>query len=398
MEAIENVNALTRRWLERRGAEAGVLSGLGVWPLLAFLADAADEPGRAELSAALGVSADDAAEAARAVVDVVGSIPAAAMALGLWTKASLPMKEAWLRKLPRATHGELTGDTAADQKHLDAWASEHTRGMVPAYPLELDELTVLTIASALCVETEWAEPFTTGRTVGEGDGLWHRGGLRLTRSTDRLDHAAVATTPLGPVTTLNVVGGGDVDVHLVLGPESATPGDVLAAGVDVVGRRVACTTADRLPVGVPGPGLTVEETDAAHPGDVMAVQTVGFRIAADHDLLADADLFGLSTVTEDNRGHFPGMSPEPLCVGQAKQSAVAEFGAEGFRAAAVTAMALRFGAGRPLKTHRVRKVAVRFDRPFAYYAVHRESGLILVAGWVSEPVAFPWPGHGLTPA
>ena len=29
-----------------------------------------------------------------------------------------------------------------------------------------------------------------------------------------------------------------------------------------------------------------------------------------------------------------------------------------------------------------------FDRPFAYYAVHRDSGLILVAGWVSEPEGF----------
>ena len=28
---------------------------------------------------------------------------------------------------------------------------------------------------------------------------------------------------------------------------------------------------------------------------------------------------------------------------------------------------------------------VTFDRPFAYYAVHRPTGLILVAGWVTEP-------------
>jgi serine protease inhibitor len=388
VEAIAHVNALTRRWLARRGPEAGVVSGLGVWPLLAFLADAADGPGRTELADALGVPADDAAEAARAVFDVVASIPAAAMALGLWTKSGLPMRQDWLAKLPEATHGELTGDTAADQKRLDAWASEHTRGMVPKFPLALNPLTVLAIASALCVETEWADKFETGRTGGQTDDLWHGGGLRLTRSTGRLGHAAVATTPIGPVTTLNVVGGGGVDVHLVLGPEAVAPGEVLAAGVDVVGRTVASVTADRLPLGTPGPGISVEEREAKEPGDVLVVDTVGFRIEADHDLMADPDVFGLAAVSQGGRGHFPGMSPAPLFVGQAKQSAVAEFGAEGFRASAVTAVAMAFGMARPMTRYQVRRVAVRFDRPFAYYAVHRDSGLILVAGWVSEPVEY----------
>ena len=70
---------------------------------------------------------------------------------------------------------------------------------------------------------------------------------------------------------------------------------------------------------------------------------------------------------------------------KAVQDAVAEFSATGFRAAAVTAIGM-FGAAMPTQRYEVRHVAVTFDRPFAYYAVHRDSGLILVAGWVGEPV------------
>jgi serine protease inhibitor len=384
--AIEHVNALTKRWLARLDGASSVASGLGVWPLLAYLADAADGPGRAELAEALGVPADDAAEAARAVLDVVASMPSAAMALGLWTKASVPVEPAWLAKVPLGTYGWLTGDEEADKKRLDAWASEHTRGMVPTYPLRLDPRTLLTIASALCVETEWVEQFQPG--WGFGEGPWRGRSQALSRSTGDLRCAAVAATPLGPMTMLDVVGGGDVDVRLVLGPESAAPGDVLAAGVDVAGRKVPLTTADRLPLGLAGPGLEVDEIESVRPGDVLAVSTVAFKVTADHDLLDNADVFGLRSVMDPARGHFPGMSSVPLCVNQAKQSAVAEFSAEGFRAAAVTALGMMVGSAMPTKRYRTKVVRAVFNRPFAYYAVHRSSGLILAAGWVAEPEGF----------
>jgi serine protease inhibitor len=64
---------------------------------------------------------------------------------------------------------------------------------------------------------------------------------------------------------------------------------------------------------------------------------------------------------------------------------VAEFTAEGFEAAAVTAMAA-VGAGmRAVPPGRVKEVRVELDRPFGFFASHRASGLILAAGWVAEP-------------
>jgi len=48
--AVEHVNALTKRWLATAGSDSRVLSALGVWPLLAFLAVAAYDNRDAKLA------------------------------------------------------------------------------------------------------------------------------------------------------------------------------------------------------------------------------------------------------------------------------------------------------------------------------------------------------------
>jgi serine protease inhibitor len=112
---------------------------------------------------------------------------------------------------------------------------------------------------------------------------------------------------------------------------------------------------------------------------------VEFALEADHDLLATPDIFGLATVSDPTRGHFPGIAEVPLAVGQARQNLMARFNRRGFEAAAVTGFSIRLGAGRPQPKYEIREVTASFTRPFAYYAVHRPTGLILVAGWVAQP-------------
>ena len=87
-------------------------------------------------------------------------------------------------------------------------------------------------------------------------------------------------------------------------------------------------------------------------------------------------------MTDVSRGHFPAMSSHPLAVSAAKQNAIAHFTAEGFEAAAVTALG---GAGGAAPRRKVKQVRVEFDRPFGFFATHRISGLTLAAGWVAEP-------------
>ncbi|WP_194909366.1 serpin family protein [Catenulispora rubra] len=381
--AVGHVNALTKRWLATVGADAGVLSAVGVWPLLAFLADGADEETGRELSAALGVPAEEASQAARELLAVVEHTPAIRTALGLWTRGEVQVFRDWLGRLPADVHGELTGVPGDDQRRLDAWASDRTEGLIPRMPIEVKPDTMLVLASALLVTLTWRETFR------ESTGPWAdaEGGIPvLRRTTPDLSLLRIADTPIGPVTTLRVESNEDVDVHLVLGPVDGSPSDVLAVGSNLVGSPLhGVTRGSDLPVGDAGPGVRVAMVESSWQQDSLEVTTVPFRIEARHDLLDHAALFGLQHATDDSHGHFPGVSDYPLFVNQALQDAVAEFSATGFRAAAVTAIGM-FGAAMPRQRYQLRHVAVAFDRPFAYYAVHRDSGLILVAGWVSEPL------------
>ena len=96
-----------------------------------------------------------------------------------------------------------------------------------------------------------------------------------------------------------------------------------------------------------------------------------------------ASRFGLAAATDTSVGHFPGISDVALAVGQARQDATATFSAEGFVAASLTAVGMLAGSARPMDTYRVRKVEVVFERPFGFGAVHRPTGVVLVAGWVA---------------
>lgn len=379
------VNTLTSRWLEQINAADRLVSGVGVWPLLAFVADPADGAGRAELAAALGVEPEAAIEAAHHLIATLNSCEAVHLATGLWTLPNLVVHEAWASRLPDGTRGHITGVATEDAPVLNAWANEHTGGRIPTFPLKTDPSTRLVLASALLVETKWAQPFTS-RPIALSQGPWAQAGPieYLTRTTTNLDDIRVAQSECGPLTDMTVVGGDDVDVHLVLAEEHIDPPRALAAGARVVTqpggvRGTAFTEAH------PGPGVTSQRSQASAPKDQLQLATVGFAQDAEHDLLKAAEVFGLRTVSDRTRGHFPGIAEEPLAVGAARQSIMARFHAHGFEAAAVTALSIAFGAAAPPRTYEIRTVSAAFTRPFAFYATHRPTGLILVAGWVSQP-------------
>jgi hypothetical protein len=67
-----------------------------------------------------------------------------------------------------------------------------------------------------------------------------------------------------------------------------------------------------------------------------------------------------------------------LAIGQARQAVMARFSATGFETAAVTAMAMAAGAALSAKA-----LYVNLERPFGFIAVHRPTGVPVVAGWVN---------------
>jgi serine protease inhibitor len=385
---VDAVNRLTARWADT--ATGGtVFSAAGVWPLLAFLADGASGAARAELADALGVAADQAGAAARELSATMRAIPGLNSALGLWTRRELAVREEWLAGLPADTHGVLTDDLAGSQRALDAWAAERTDGLVERMPVALDQDVLMVLASALALRTEWPRPFSE-LMLRPDAGPWQ--GRRLTglrRTGVRLDRAGVASGPHGHVTEVKVPGDNGIDVHLLLGEHHVTPGQVLGTGVDILARRLPVVASGQLPYGDVGPGLRVEQQRCATPQQPeLTVTTVAYDMRARHDLRELHGLFGLTTAMDTRDGHFPGISPSPLAVGQAEQSAVAQFGALGFRAGAVTAIAPVAGGALPVLRHTTTVVTARFDRPFGFLAVHRESRLVLTAGWVTDPTPY----------
>ncbi|MFK0158835.1 serpin family protein [Streptomyces sp. NPDC090493] len=383
------VNGLTARWAAT--AEGGtVFSAAGVWPLLAFLADGADGGARAELADALGLPADEAAAAARELLAGMAAMRGLDTAVGLWTRRTLELREAWVAGLPAGTRGVLTGDVAADRAALDAWVVDRTGGLVDRMPVGLDKDPELVLAGALAMRTRWLAPFEEWplETAYAPWAAVERLGLH--RSGAQLDRIGLADTPDGFVTELKVLGDNALDVHLLLGEERMTPGQVLAAGVGILDGAHRVVPGGLLPYGEPGPGLSVAKVRCETPQPPrLDVTTAAYAVTADHDLLALHRLFGLTTATDLRRGHFPGISAFPLAVGSAEQTTMAKFGALGFEAATVTAFGMAAAGLPPERRHVTTVIDASFDRPFGFLALHRHSRLVLAAGWVTDPLPFP---------
>ena len=372
-DIVRAVNDLTTRWARSLPAGNTVVSGLGLWPLLALLATGADEPGRSELAAAAGVdAANGSTDAIRLIEAIEGSADLHA-ALGVWVSEQLKLAESFDAVMPAPLVGMLTGNPAVDKPKLDAWAAEHTDDLIREMPLELDPDVLLVLASALLLRTTWVRPFTEQvRRVPDGPwaGSWHW--------LERVDSDLDAVRRYGDLTVVTVQGDADVDVLLGIGDD-----DVLAGLLEAAGRPNDGVPGSRLiDEDEPGPGLRIGQTTSARPDLKLALPS--FSVEVEHDLMESRELFGLTTVTSDpgEHGHFSALSPTPLRVGQAKQKVLARFFATGFEAAAVTAMAMTRAA---MITTKQRRLEVALDRPFAFTAVLRESRLPIVAGWVETP-------------
>ncbi|NIK61920.1 serpin family protein [Kribbella shirazensis] len=373
-DVVRAVNDLTIRWGRALPGGNTVVSGLGVWPLLALLATGADEPGRSELAAAAGV---DPATGSTDAIRLIESIEASAdlhAALGVWVSEQLKLAETFDSVMPAPLIGMLTGNAVVDKPKLDAWAAEHTDDVIREMPVDLQGDVLLLVASALLLRTTWVRPFTEQlRRVHDGAwaGSWHW----LERTDDDLD----AVRRYGELTVVTVRGDADVDVLLGIGDGD----DVLAGLLDAASRPEDGVPGSRLiDEDRPGPGLTIGKTTAPRPDVKLSLPS--FSIEAEHDLLATREIFGLEAVTGNpaGRGHFSALSPTQLRVSQAKQKVLARFFATGFEAAAVTAMAMTRAA---MITRQERRLEVTLDRPFAFVAVLRDSRLPIVAGRVETP-------------
>ncbi len=394
--AVLASNALTARWVEVAGRHRGdfAVSGAAVWPLLAALAGGAAGKARAELEHAIGMPVDGAMAGAGDVIAAIDRAAGARGAIGLWVRENFPLRADWASALPASARGLLLGPPEQDQAILDAWVKERTLGILDRLPTRIDDATLLVLAGCLAIRTRWETPFETCDSPDPVPaGPWAGRILHaLTASFEDLDRITVLDTRAGALTIFDSLGADDVDVHLVIGPEQSPPGAVLSEGIAALAGERPWRGGGELRPGETAPGLIVEEEQRANPDPpAIEIQTVAFEVTADHDLNDEADLFGLSAAADLSQRPFPGISDRPLAVQQARQSVKAAFGAVDFEAAAITSIALwGMALAPPPSRHTVRVIRVTFDRPFGFVAVDRTSRLVLVAGWVENPMRHPY--------
>ncbi|MEU0548593.1 hypothetical protein [Micromonospora sp. NPDC005979] len=354
------------------------------------------------LAAALGTDLASAADVARTLLDAPHPLVASATALWLRAVRGVDESAGWRATLPATTEvGALP-----EQAGLDAWAREHTDGLIETFPLKVRPDVVFALASALATRISWAEPFdvTDARALGPGS-AWagdlrqalrspshgHRGAIVATeRAGDVIVHAARAQASEGAgLVVLSVAAAPDVPA-----------GDVLAAayrlsagaadGAQPAGRRSLFD----LPLGET-PLWTLREERVrtrARDGREERHQAVlpCWSARSEHDLTAETLGFEAAVVT------LARALGQPVQGFEAGQVAMARYGRYGFEAAAVTGM---FGTVSLPPEGVARTAELRFGHPYAVVAVATDSradgsagpwhGVPVFSAWVAEPEELP---------
>jgi hypothetical protein len=278
-----------------------------------------------------------------------------------------------------------------DQAQADVWAQTRTNGLIDEFPLAINELTRLVLASALATDISWATPLDIsgdlggefGATVNRALSLRH--GIQLIAETDAA----------GPVAVAAPHSSSALEVLSVIAAPEVSPHDVNRAAHQVAEMlRGDQRAARRLPADglAGGHAWTVSErTEYRSGGPEVQTEWCSYLPAwsatSNHDL---KNAPGVPLVFDALTG-FARAEDLPVEF-SAKQTAVASYTRTGFKAAAVTAIGM-LAAGMPsLHEVLVRRIELRFNRPYAVLACAARDdgptawrGVPVFSAWVTEP-------------
>jgi len=374
---IGGLAGYARRLHRVAGPGHHVASPLGAWLLLALCAPASSGRGRHTLTEVLGCDAATAAGlAARLLSQPHPLVPSAA---AVWTRPEAPLTPEfgrWQDGLPAAVQrGPLPGQAA-----LDAWAREHTAGLIERFPLQVNPAVYLILASALGTRVSWEVPFglVPAAALGPASPWAARLGQVLRTPAPDATPPARAGRSAGPPHQQFIAvtpEAGDVAVHLararggLLVASVAGAAEVPAVEVLAAAQRLAC---------------------AAAAGDPVPRRSLA-------DLpLGDAPLWRVREEAEPGPDTFTAVLPG-LGFGAASsalsgdgpwtaaQAAMARYSRTGFEAAAVTSVFMASAVRLP-RPGRHRAAELRFAHPYAVVAVTTDPG---------GPGGPPGPWHGV---
>jgi hypothetical protein len=396
--------------LDQHG-QGSVSSALGVWLLLAACASGAQGAHRAALEESLGCPAEEASRLLTAFTADPPQALHAAIALWVAVDDATPELASWTQGLP----DEVQSGSMPSQSDADAWADRETLGLIRKFPLDIDEMTRIVLASALATKVSWEVPFDVVPAAGHCGAAspWRSGVSRLLWDGRAEERAMIARTQAAGVVAVHcAVAREDLTVVSVSAAPEVDRAPVLRGAYEVAATvcedwgRGACSLYD-LPLG------------AGHSWDISEREVPVFvpeprleRIAgvalpawrAEQELnLTMSPAFGTAPALETLRALI-GPRPDDEC--EARQTALASFTRYGFEAAAVTGLGVRASAARLPSQRSVERTAVlRFDHPYAAVAIAGRapgmrrgrsagppppdsplSGLPLFTAWVDEPI------------
>ncbi|MGB6457784.1 MAG: hypothetical protein WBH47_25195, partial [Streptosporangiaceae bacterium] len=232
---------------EVAGSRHHVVSPLGAWLLLALAGPATQGADRAALTDVLGCTVDVAARAAGELL--TDPHPLVAAAAAVWTAARFhPAEEfrRWRASLPAAVSG---GDLPG-QADLDAWARDHTFGLIDRFPVDASQ-AYLVLATALATKVSWQLPFQLAPASALGASSPWAGQLgQVLRSPTgpaaRGHVQFIAVTPdAGDVIVHGATAAGGLLVVSVGAQPDVTAGRVLALAHDISHRLAVGASVDR---------------------------------------------------------------------------------------------------------------------------------------------------------
>lgn len=314
--------------------------------------------------------------------------PAVRLAAAAWHSVETDDLRSWLDRLGSPVE---TGPMPS-QAGADAWAADRTGGLIERFPVDVDPLTALVLANAVACDITWRTPLpiiaadqlhlpaAPGFAVGS-----------LLRSDESTGFQGIVDTELGPVGVHALPSAqDDMVVVSVVGPASARSDEVLRAAHPIAVALARDEPPPRrslfdLPLG-PGSAWTITERRSSTRSDEQHYTTALPAWSADSDIPLAATA-GFGAAAEALIALLP-----PVPGGyevQAKQSAMARYTRTGFRAAAVTGIAMNMAAvlGRESL---IRTAELELTRPHAVVAVARAepgadwSGVPLFSAWITS--------------
>lgn len=344
-----------------------IVSHAGLWLLLASVAEHVTGEDAERFAQVLGMPTEEATTAAHRLL--ADPHPTLAATFGAW------VAEGVTTPLSSASRG------IPDQAWLDRWASDRTRGLIDRFPVQVDASTLLLLATALVLEPRWTAPLRTSGAYG----LVLDGGLQTIVDTEAAGLVAVAKPHSEDA----------VDVLSVIAAPGVPPSQVWKA-VDEVAELLAkgALWHAEKPDDTPDVGHawrcrtrveSVLRSEAGEGGGPVRRWSSRLRRWSAQETL---DLTATPGLAEVARALLPEIAdPEVECV----QSVRGEFDEDGFRAAAITAVAMLTGMPDFVETQ-VERVDLNFSRAHAVVAIARGGaweGVPLVSAWVTPAMSRP---------